>query len=1012
MESTTASGRYVRFGSDESESSDQTRESVAGATGRKARADAGRTKSRWSEPAPGWEPMSRVPSQSTFYEDTGALDRAAIVSENDAGPDAAVVSSADLSQRAASTKREVGTRSSAETLAPSSSWLGWRGWVGSVTGFFGKTQRHSVDSGSRLSPKGLEPAQAAPGDRERARSDSAFGSSWQPERSASYMSARPIPTGAPTTQVSEQRGRKGVLEFGRSFLNKFTYPLRKPSTDSSRRNLLLEFGTAETDQAGFQVITRTRERTPGRSQSPQQRVEFLIKNLDTGEERYLTESEVAQMTSAEIVHQLVRRHRTVAQSGESSQDDGAPIRSSTMSRRPSTSFSATPLSRFRSVPLLSRSKNLQAQAASAGSSNRSATAPASSLAAGSAERNSPHTITTAAAWDDAADATSSTGRVQASTASTDGFRTPAGSLDEGVLVTMPTADQLSGLDAGSSNAASGREAGAAVLPEGPRYHLRFPSKGVALNKREHQRLLRDFRVAQLFVRVQAPNKARGAQIIPNMCLVQCFRPHLGPVWSMEFSADGKYLATGGQDAVIMVWNVQNEPHTLNYGNADLAEVASWLRSAATAGTSTFQPFLVPPHLKAGTGLVMSDDDPNRLYTRRLFRVEEPHRVFRGHGGDVLCVAWSANNFLLSSSMDKTVRLWHVDYGQVLRKFLHADFVTCVTFHPRNENFFLSGSLDERIRLWNISSRHVSDYAEVRGLVTACGFTPNGEQALVGTYRGECKVYNVVRFEEGERALQYITTLEVHSRRGRNRKGSKITSFAMMPAPERISNPRTLMPVRPSVPLAASVAGQTHKPQSDVKQTDPKSTAQQYEVLISTNDSRIRLYRVQDLRIVSKYVGHSCTWNHIRAGFSDDFRYVITASEDRLVYIWDTVLYEHTERNAGERSWQQGRALLGHWLSGRSVEASSTATSSVDATRPLAAGNRQDWQTTTRNTDQQPRTISLALNEPPNLRSDQAQETLASGSSANSHVRVWHQHERSTAYPSLPQRALRSVHAVY
>jgi WD40 repeat protein len=395
---------------------------------------------------------------------------------------------------------------------------------------------------------------------------------------------------------------------------------------------------------------------------------------------------------------------------------------------------------------------------------------------------------------------------------------------------------------------------------------------------------------------------------------------------MEFSADGQYLATGGQDAVIMVWRVQNQPQTMNYSNSDLAQVASWLRAATTAGSSALQGFLVPSRVSADTNVAIPDDGPHRLYARQLLQVEEPHRVFQGHGGDVLCVAWSANNFLLTSSMDKTVRLWHVDYGQVLRKFLHADFVTCVAFHPRNENFFLSGSLDERIRLWNISSRHVSDYAEVRGLVTACGFTPNGEQALVGTYRGECKVYNVVRFEEGERALQYITTLEVHSRRGRNRKGSKITSFAMMPAAERVPSNRT-EPTTSRSPVSSG--DQTTSTLSNRQQADAKSTAQQFEVLISTNDSRIRLYRVQDLRIVSKYVGHSCTWNHIRAGFSDDFCYVITASEDRLVYIWDTVLYEHTERSAGDHSWPRHRSLFGRLFG-------STGVSNAAASTPSAA----------------------------------------------------------------------------
>ena len=46
----------------------------------------------------------------------------------------------------------------------------------------------------------------------------------------------------------------------------------------------------------------------------------------------------------------------------------------------------------------------------------------------------------------------------------------------------------------------------------------------------------------------------------------------------------------------------------------------------------------------------------------------PYRTYLGHKQDVLDLSWSKTQFLLSASMDKTVRLWHVTMDDCLRVF--------------------------------------------------------------------------------------------------------------------------------------------------------------------------------------------------------------------------------------------------------------------------------------------------------------------------------------------------------
>lgn len=150
-------------------------------------------------------------------------------------------------------------------------------------------------------------------------------------------------------------------------------------------------------------------------------------------------------------------------------------------------------------------------------------------------------------------------------------------------------------------------------------------------------------------------------------------------WAMKFSMDGRYLAAAGQDAVVRVFKVLSTPQerTSEEGLRRATEVSA---GGCSLGRNS----------KKGKG------PPTNCAPVFL---SEPIREYRGHTSDVLDLSWSKGNFLASSSMDKTVRLWHVSRPECLCTFGHLDFVTGVAFHPKDDRFFLSGSLDGKLRLW-------------------------------------------------------------------------------------------------------------------------------------------------------------------------------------------------------------------------------------------------------------------------------------------------------------------------
>ncbi|EKD19605.1 WD repeat domain-containing protein [Drepanopeziza brunnea f. sp. 'multigermtubi' MB_m1] len=284
----------------------------------------------------------------------------------------------------------------------------------------------------------------------------------------------------------------------------------------------------------------------------------------------------------------------------------------------------------------------------------------------------------------------------------------------------------------------------------------------------------------------------------------------GAVWATEFSICGRYLAAAGKDQVVRVWAV--------ISNSDERQAHEYEEdvSSSTSGAA-------------------------RL-SAPVFR-STPIREFEGHTGDILDLSWSKNNFLLSSSMDKTVRLWHISRKECLCTFKHKDFVTSIAFHPRDDRFFLAGSLDSILRLWSIPDKSVSFWKQLPDLITAVAFSPDGKTAIAGVLSGLCLFYETA-------GLNPQGQIHVRSSRGKNAKGSKITG------------------IRTTTYPANDLDGEV-------------------KVLVTSNDSRVRLYNLKDKTLEMKFRGHENTCSQINASFSDDATYVICGSEDRKSYIWNT-----------------------------------------------------------------------------------------------------------------------------
>ncbi|XP_055848961.1 WD repeat-containing protein 44 isoform X3 [Episyrphus balteatus] len=333
---------------------------------------------------------------------------------------------------------------------------------------------------------------------------------------------------------------------------------------------------------------------------------------------------------------------------------------------------------------------------------------------------------------------------------------------------------------------------------------------------------------EINIKIKASSTNKGPYEFTKLQHVQDLSgEHTGAVWCMKFSSCGRLLATAGQDKVLRIWVLKDaypffQDMRTKY-NADQKSSPTPSQESLVSQHSAEEAIAMATAAEKCTGPFM----PKAFCS------------YIGHTSDLLDVSWSKNYFILSSSMDKTVRLWHISRKECLCCFQHIDFVTAIAFHPRDDRYFLSGSLDGKLRLWNIPDKKVALWNEVDGqtkLITAANFCQNGQFAVVGSYDGRCIFYNTDQ-------LKYHTQIHVRSTRGKNRIGRKISGIEPMPGEDKI--------------------------------------------LVTSNDSRVRLYDLRDLNLSCKYKGYVNVSSQIKASFSHDGKYIVAGSENQCIYIWKT-----------------------------------------------------------------------------------------------------------------------------
>jgi WD40 repeat protein len=204
-------------------------------------------------------------------------------------------------------------------------------------------------------------------------------------------------------------------------------------------------------------------------------------------------------------------------------------------------------------------------------------------------------------------------------------------------------------------------------------------------------------------------------------------PFVDRVTALDFSPDGKLLATGGgvpsREGEVTLWEVDgarlvrkfDPPHSDAVLALDFSPDGKYL---ATAGADRFMKLI-----EVATG--------------------RPLKSFEGHAGHVLGVSFQrTGRTLVTASADNTVKVWDAVTGEQRKGIAGFDKeVTAVRFVGDTDQFVAAAG-DGRVRLLRPDGGEVRSLGGASGFVYALDATRDGTTVVAGGEDGTLRAWNV------------------------------------------------------------------------------------------------------------------------------------------------------------------------------------------------------------------------------------------------------------------------------
>ena len=286
-------------------------------------------------------------------------------------------------------------------------------------------------------------------------------------------------------------------------------------------------------------------------------------------------------------------------------------------------------------------------------------------------------------------------------------------------------------------------------------------------------------------------------------------------------------------------------------------------------------------------------------TLKLWEVSTGREVrsFKGHIDWVFSVAFSLDGrYVLSGSRDYTLKLWEVSTGHEVRSFDgHTSSVLSVAF-SLDGRYVLSGSVDNTLKLWEVSTgQEIRSFKGHKDYVYSVAFSPDGRYVLSGASGGALKMWKVSEGLE-VRTFEGHTKDEAHT----NNKGYLRTVYSVVFSPDGRyalsgSTDETLKLWEVSTGQEVrSFSGHRSGVRSVAFSPDGRYA------LSGSADNTLKLWEVSTGREIRTFEGHTnSVWS---VAFSPDGRYVLSGSVDNTLKLWEVSTGQEIRSFSGHTGW--------------------------------------------------------------------------------------------------------------